>query len=350
MHNPQPEMLVPSTDYFRPAVLRALADGEVKSFREVADGAADVLNLSEEARNEYLDKSEQYRFHNRANWATSSFAKAGLIKRVRRGFYQITDLGRIVDARNLETYTEKDMLEWPMWAAYQNEVAERRSGQHEKHPDAHSAVGSGSEQGLVTGGLATEGLAPSPASVRNAQEASALEDTDPIEGSHHLMRLHNATVETELRQRLQAGSPEFFEKAVIDLLWAMGYGGSKGEREHLGKVADGGIDGVIRQDPLGLNNVYIQAKRYADNNTVGSPAINEFYGSLSARGADRGVFITTSRFTPAAQQAAQHFKTIILIDGIKLTKLMLEYQVGVQPTQTLTFYQVDEDFFEEDNL
>lgn len=345
MHTEETEMLVPSTDYFRPAVLRTLADGEVKSPREVAEGAADVLNLSEEARNEYLDKSEQYRFHNRANWATSSFAKAGLIKRVRRGFYQITDLGRIVDVRNLETYTEKDMLEWPMWAAYQNEVAERRSGQHEKHPDAQGAATSSS-----AGGLATRGLAASSATARSVQEEPALEDTDPIEGSHHLMRLHNATVETELRQRLQAGSPEFFEKAVIDLLWAMGYGGSKGEREHLGKVADSGIDGVIRQDPLGLNNVYIQAKRYADNNTVGSPAINEFYGSLSARGADRGVFITTSRFTPAATKAAETFKTIILIDGIRLTKLMLEYQVGVQPTHTLTFYEVDEDFFEEENL
>lgn len=160
------------------------------------------------------------------------------------------------------------------------------------------------------------------------------------------MKLHNADVETELRRKLLDGTPAFFEKAVVDLLWAMGYGGPYGEREHLGKSGDGGIDGVIRQDALGLNKVYIHAKKYADGNPVGRPAIQQFYGSLSSRGADRGVFITTSRFSSEAQREADVYKTIVLIDGLRLTNLMLEYKVGVQPAQQLTLFQVDEDYFE----
>ncbi|AWG03427.1 hypothetical protein DC090_02645 [Trueperella pyogenes] len=116
----------------------------------------------------------------------------------------------------------------------------------------------------------------------------------------------------------------------------------------LGKSGDGGIDGVIRQDALGLNKVYVQAKRYAYENSVGRPVIQQFFGSLSSWGADRGVFITTSRFSEEAKLEAEIYKTIILIDGIRLTKLMLEYKVGVQPAQHLTLFQVDEDYFDSD--
>jgi restriction system protein len=146
---------------------------------------------------------------------------------------------------------------------------------------------------------------------------------------------------------LQESSPEFFERAVLEVLWAMGYGGVQGDKEHLGKSHDGGIDGVIRQDPLGLQNVYVQAKRYADTNSVGSPDINGFYGALVRRGADRGVFITTSSFSPAAQEASRQFGgKIVLIDGIRLTSLMLHYGVGVEARQSFTVFEVNQDFFE----
>ncbi len=305
---------VPTTDEFRPAVLRVLADGKVLSFSELCQAAADYLRLSEAARAETLP-SGQPRYRNRMNWACSALVKAGLVARPERGMYQIAENGRSVDARNLTSYSEKDLLEWPTWQEYQQEIAERKANEN-------STPGAGGQ------GVDAEG--------------------DPIEQAIDLTRIHNAAVETELRAKLQEGTPAFFEKAVVDLLWAMGYGGPHGEREHLGKSGDGGIDGVIRQDALGLNKVYIQAKRYADGNAVGRPAIQQFFGSLSSRGADRGVFITTSRFSEEAKREADIYKTIILIDGIRLTKLMLEYKVGVQPAQHLTLFQVDEDYFDSD--
>lgn len=145
-------------------------------------------------------------------------------------------------------------------------------------------------------------------------------------------------------------SPEFFEKAVIDLLWAMGYGGTYGEKEHVGRSGDGGIDGIIRQDALGLTNIYIQAKRYADSNKVGAPEIRNFIGSLDSRGANLGVFITTSNFQPAAVKSAEGYRhgKIVLINGIKLTELMLAYGVAVHKKREFTLYDIDEDFFDED--
>lgn len=303
---------VPTTDCFRPAVLRALADGKVLTRSELCLSAADVLNLSEAAREETLP-SGGFRYRNRVNWACSSLVKAGLLTRPERATYQITAIGREVDLRDLDSMREKDLLEWPMWREHQLEIAERRKG--------------ASKAPVV-------------------DELDSEVEIDPIERSLELTRMHNATIETELRRKLQDGTPTFFEKAVVDLLWAMGYGGPHGEREHVGRSGDGGIDGVIRQDALGLNKVYIQAKRYADDNNVGRPAIQQFYGSLKSRGADRGVFITTSRFTEEAVREAEIYKSIVLIDGIRLTKLMLEYKVGVQPQKVLTLYQIDEDYFD----
>ena len=204
------------------------------------------------------------------------------------------------------------MFEWSRWQEYMQERAERE------------------------------------ASRRNQQTTtvSVDDENDPIEQAIELTRTHNDSIATKLRRKLQECTPDFFEESVVDLLWAMGYGGSHGERERLGKSGDGGVDGVIRQDPLGLNKVYIQAKRFADDNRVGRPSIQQFFGSLSSLGADRGVFITTSRFTKEAEREAENYKNIILIDGIRLTELMLEFKVGVQPDQHLTLFQVDEYYFE----
>lgn len=209
------------------------------------------------------------------------------------------------------------MGEWPAWAAYQEELRERAARRSPEHSE--------------------------PLPVESVDK-----DSDPIEAIHSLVGEANATVETDLRTILQRSSPEFFERAVLEVLWAMGYGGKRGAIEHQGRTGDGGIDGVIRQDPLGLQKVYMQAKRYADGNTVGSPDINGFYGALHRRGADRGVFITTSTFsTHAVEAAAQFGGKIILIDGITLTSLMLSYGVGVEAKQHFTVYDVDRDFFED---
>lgn len=162
----------------------------------------------------------------------------------------------------------------------------------------------------------------------------------------------NSSTEAELLDRLRAGSPEFFEKAVVELLWAMGYGGAHGERQRVGGTGDGGVDGIIRQDALGLSTIYVQAKRYAQTNTVGSSEIRNFIGALDSRGASQGVFITTSRFAVAAQQTAANFRhgKIELIDGVRLTSLMLNYGVAVHEARTFRIYELDEDFFEEESL
>lgn len=303
----------PTIDQFRPVVLRVLNDGQERAVRDVCELVADHMNLSDEVRAEVIP-SGQPRYVNRINWACSGLTKAGLLERPRRGRYLITDNGRSVDQKNLAEYTEKDMLEWPVWKDYQAEVAARKN----------------------------QTVAPEP--------PTSDDNADPVEVMKTAQRLFNAQTETDLRKRLQASSPEFFEKAVIDLLWAMGYGGTHGEKQRVGRSGDGGIDGIIRQDALGLTNIYIQAKRYADTNKVGDPEVRNFMGSLAAKGASLGVFITTSSFQPAAERTAENYPhgTIVLIDGIKLTSLMLAYGVGVQKTDEFPIYEIDDDFFDEE--
>jgi restriction system protein len=157
----------------------------------------------------------------------------------------------------------------------------------------------------------------------------------------------NAAVAAELLERTLEREPAFLERLVLKLLTAMGYGGPDGAAEHLGRSGDQGLDGVIRQDALGLDRVYIQAKRNGTEQPVGRPEIQAFVGALQGAHADRGVFITTSRFTGEAQSYAEHVSVrLVLIDGIRLSDLMVAYNVGVQEEQTFTLKRVDEDFFE----
>lgn len=305
--------MTPTIDEFRPVVLRVLADGQIHRVRDICELVANHMGLSAEVRAEMI-ASGQLRHVNRINWACSALTHAGLLDRPSRGNYRITADGRSVDARSLTGYSEQDMLEWPAWQAYQDEIAARKAS------GGRSAV-----------------QPATPATVGN-----------PVELMEGAEALFNAQIETELRSKLQESSPEFFEKAVIDLLWAMGYGGDYGEKQHVGRSGDGGIDGIIRQDALGLSNIYIQAKRYADTNKVGDPEIRNFMGSLMTKGALQGVFITTSDFQPAAVASAKSFSNvkIVLINGIQLTALMLRYGVGVHKTRAFTLYEIDEDYFE----
>lgn len=302
--------LVPTIDDLRPVVLRVLSDGQERQVQEVCDLVAEHLELSAEARSQRIP-SGQKRYVNRTNWACSGLTQAGLLERPKRGWYQITEDGRDVDVRGLSSYSEKDMLEWPTWQAYQQEIADRKK----------------------------DTASPSPTLVAEA--------ADPIETLEAWAASYNASVETMLRRKLQESSPEFFEKAVLDLLWAMGFGGPHGDKKHVGRSGDGGIDGVINQDALGLRRLCVQAKRYRDGNNVGAGEIRDFYGALRQRHAERGVFITTAKFTSGAIEAAASFNgEIILIDGVRLTELMLSKQIGVEAAATVTLYRVDEDFFE----
>jgi restriction system protein len=157
----------------------------------------------------------------------------------------------------------------------------------------------------------------------------------------------NAALRTALMERILQNSPAFFERVIVELLVSMGYGGSRrNAAEHLGKSGDGGVDGVINEDVLGLERVYVQAKRYAAHVAVGRPDIQSFTGSLVGMGATKGVFVTTSSFSaPAIDFASRIPQSVVLIDGRRLTELMIEHGVGVRSSRTIEIARVDEDFF-----
>jgi restriction system protein len=183
--------------------------------------------------------------------------------------------------------------------------------------------------------------------VLSAVNETLVEDIDPIEQIESGINRIHADVGDALLLRLRESHPDFFEQAVVDLLLKMGYGGAEQRGKRIGGSNDGGVDGVINQDALGLDRIYVQAKRYADGNTVGREAIQAFVGALHGVGASRGVFITTSAFTSGARDYVKAVPSrVILIDGVRLVGLMIKYRVGVQVRQSYDIVELDEDFFE----
>jgi restriction system protein len=178
-----------------------------------------------------------------------------------------------------------------------------------------------------------------------AQETSLT----PDETMRHAHSLLEQELADELLVKIRAGTPTFFENLVVRLLFAMGYGGSVTEinKALVGGTGDGGVDGVIDQDILGLDRIYIQAKRYADGNTVGASAIRDFFGSLDRFKATKGLFVTASTYTPSARETAGMLsKRIVLVDGGQLTRLMIRHNIGCRVEETLEIKKIDEEFFE----
>ena len=185
-------------------------------------------------------------------------------------------------------------------------------------------------------------------SSQTSQPELAKTETTPREAVSTAVDEANAAVAAEVLDRVRQREPAFLERLVLAVLTAMGYGGAAGAAEHLGKSGDEGLDGVIRQDPLGLDRIYVQAKRYGASRAVGRPEIQEFVGALHGAQADRGIFITTSRFTPEATTYADRVAArVVLIDGAALSALMVRHNIGVQDQQRYVIKRVDEDFFEE---
>jgi restriction system protein len=289
-------------------VLKVLAGGETLHRRDIVSRAIDSAGLSEAARAETLNtgglRSEQ-----RLGWAISNLLKAGWIERPVRANYRMTEAGREWLAKHPEgisDFSTARLLFAPFWP----------------QPDARKPVVSDIEETLVT-------------------------DVDPIEQIESGINRIHTDVGDALLTRLRESHPDFFEQAVVDLLLRMGYGGAEQRGKRIGGSNDGGVDGVIDQDALGLDRIYVQAKRYADGNTVGREAIQAFVGALHGVGASRGVFITTSAFTSGARDYAQAVPSrVILIDGARLVGLMIKYRVGVQVKQSYDIVELDEDFFE----
>lgn len=309
-------MPVPDYQSLMLPVLAASTTGEVR-IGDVVDRLAEQMNLTAEERAELLPSGGQTVFANRVHWAKTYLGKAGLLKSTRRGYFKITQRGQQV----LNTHHPRiDNAFLSQFTEFQQFKERSRASQTRRPREAKSP----------------------------GEEEFASETATPDETMRAAHRQIDAALAQELLERILSAPPVFFERLVISLLVEMGYGGSAADAGRaLGRSGDDGVDGVIDQDALGLDRVYVQAKRYANGNNIGAGAIRDFFGSLDRQRATKGLFVTTSTFSPAARETADFLsKRIVLIDGDQLTKLMIRYNVGCRIEDTLHIKKVDEDFFE----
>ena len=305
-------MAVPDFQTLMKPVLELLAERGQLQFRQLLEAVCERLQLSNEDMTETVP-SGQTRIDNRVGWAVSYLVQAGAIARPRRGYAEITDRGRDLLAAGHDRITVGVLQQFPEFEEFRQRTR------------------MGRERSADTATPSTETTDATPAELIEQAEREA-----------------NAAVQAELIRRIHEKPPAFLERLVLKLLIAMGYGERiDGAAEHRGRPGDEGIDGVVRQDPLGIDVVYMQAKRYAPDLTVQRPDIQAFVGALQGAQASRGIFITTSRFSSGAIEYAERVGVrIILIDGQRLAELMLRYGIGVEPDLVATLYRVDEDFFE----
>lgn len=308
-------MAVPDFQSLMLPVLRATAAGEISS-TELRDRVATEMKLSEDDVSEMLPSGRQTTFVNRTSWANISLQRAGLVEKVRRGVYRITDEGKRVLANRPERIDMRFLARFPSYVDWRQRSV---SGSRVASDEADVS-------GQVSEGTATP--------------------EEQIEKSHLALA---AALEADLLDRIRELSPAFFESLIVDLLIAMGYGGGRAEMgKAVGRSGDGGIDGIIKEDALGLDIVYMQAKRYGPENTVGRPDVQSFAGSLDGVGATKGIFFTTSTFAKSAREFAEKIsKRIVLIDGQELAKLMVRHNVGVRVRTAYEIKRIDEDYFSE---
>ncbi len=304
-------MPVPDYQTLMLPVLKLVASG-YETIPECLQPLSQSFDLTEDEVGQLLPSGKQTVLANRAHWARTYLSQAGLVEPVKRGHYRVTETGRATVESGIEKL-DKTYLE--RFDAFQDFLQRSRTGN------------------------STE---PKPES-----ERPELESTTPE------MRIEAAATEIESalsREVIEAVlslSPARFEQLVVDLLLAMGYGGGDLERGLQTSLSgDGGLDGIINEDELGLDAVYVQAKRYAVDNKVGRPALNAFVGSLTGEGATKGVFVTTSDFSrDAMEYVARVQQRIVLINGDRLARLMIKHEVGVRPRKTYVLRSVDEDYF-----
>lgn len=294
-------------------LLKILEDGQPKSINDVIKILANQFNLNEQDLKIKVPSGQMGLFRNRVGWTRSYLKKAGLIRYPERGVYQITDFGKKYLAKGPDDLRIKHLKKMPDYIEW------TKTFNQDSNQEEEEKIATANEQKTPE-----EILATTVASIKK-QLASDLLD------------------------KLKENSFTYFEQFVIELLQKMGYGElDKDSAERTGKPGDDGVDGIISQDRLGLENVYIQAKRFT-NNTVGSGDIRNFIGSLALQGVSKGVFLTTSRFSESALRTARDSKQqkIVLVDGKQLTNLAIEYNLGVQIDKTIELKKIDLDYFEE---
>jgi restriction system protein len=303
--------MIPDYQSLMRPVLRHAASGEVR-IGDLIETLSDELGLSDEDREELLPSGKQTVIANRIHWAKTYLKQAGLVRPTRRAHFVITDRGReALESPGLEINT-----------SYLKRFAEFQDFQTRA-----------SERGDKT-----------------VEDVLELDSTSSETPDETLRKAHKRIVDSlasELLDRVRESSPAFFETLIVELLIAMGYGGtSEDAGRALGRTGDNGVDGVIDQDPLGVDQIYVQAKRYAEGNNIGAGAIRDFSGGLSLKRATKGIFVTTSKFTEESVRTARDLdKRIVLIDGQQFAKLMIRYNIGCRDEEVLHLKKVDEDFF-----
>ena len=285
---------------------------EPRKISDVVEEISNNLSLNNEERHQMLPSGKQTIIANRIHWARSYMKQAGLVRNIRRGWFELTDRGRSVLDDPTISVNSKYLEQFDEFQEFKFRRKE------------------------------------------NDEKISLLEDTEttantPDENLQTAHKRLEVALAANLIDYVRSASPMFFELLIVDLLIAMGYGGtSEDAGRSLGQSGDNGVDGVINQDPLGVDQIYLQAKRYGAGNSVGSGDIRDFYGALSIKRATKGIFVTTSHFTSSAEQAAKDLGSrIVLIDGSQLAKLMIKYNVGCRDKDILHIKQIDEGYFEE---
>jgi restriction system protein len=304
-------MAIPDYQTLMLPLLRALEDGRDHSLRDVAVQLAQEFGITREEERQLLPSGKQTVFLNRVGWARTYMKKAGLVEGWGRGQLRITEEGTRVLAEAPERLDNAFLRNYPAfreWAGYR--------------PPGQPVSGHQPVQATVPEELTPEEL---------------------LESSYQTLR---DALARDLLLRVKQSPPDFFERLVVDLLVAMGYGGSRTDAgEAIGRSGDEGIDGIINEDRLGLDVVYVQAKRW--DRTVGRPEVQAFAGSLEGQRAQKGVMITTSAFSPDARQFVKQIgKKIVLIDGHELADFMIDFGVGVNTTRVYELREIDDSYFE----
>jgi restriction system protein len=301
-------MAIPDFQSLMLPLLKYAKDRQEHSLRDGIEALAEEFELTEEERKELLPSGRQATFDNRVAWARSYMGKAGLIESHRRGYFRIADRGLEVLKSSPSKINIAFLGKFP-------EFVEFRAIKREK-----------------------------PEKVRDVEPTNLQTPEEVLESSYLKVRQGLAA---DVLQSISNCSPAFFERLVIDLLVKMGYGGTRKDAgEAVGKSGDDGIDGIIKEDRLGLDAIYIQAKRW--QGSVGRPEIQKFVGALQGHRARKGIFITTSDFTKEAEEYVSRIETkIILIDGERLSYMMIDHNVGVTPIASYEIKRVDSDYFTE---
>lgn len=307
-------MPVPDYQTLMLPVLRLFAAGKT-NISDCLDDLKHEFNISDEEAEELLPSGKMTYLGNRAHWARTYLGKAGLLHSPKRGFHEITDLGRDFLATNPTELNNKVLEQFSAFTEW-------RSTQSVTDLDT----------------------TPSPSHTGDKT------DQTPEDAIQEASQILNRTLRDDLLTELLRVSPARFEQLILDVLSAMGFGGGKLSNKTLTPISgDGGIDGVINEDALGLDAVYIQAKRYAQENKVGRPDIQRFVGSLTGESATKGVFVTTSDFSREAHEYVQRVQQrIVLINGQRLAQLMIEHDVGVRTQSTVVIKKLDDDYFTSD--